>query len=109
MLLDLGDDVDFLDARAALGDDADRVVDLGEITGRKFNVDHRADHLDDRADALCRCCLCHDFSYVVSGFSRTPLCCLRRRRARHDLDDLARNRGLTHLVHVQRQVVEHLG
>ena len=33
---------------------------------------------------------------------------LQRLRARHDFDDLARDRRLAHLVHVQRQLVDHL-
>ena len=33
--------------------------EIGEISGGEFNVDHRADDLNNRACALCRCCLCH--------------------------------------------------
>jgi hypothetical protein len=54
MLLDFGDDVD--GARLlGFGLNAQRVVDLGEMTCLEFDVDHRADHLDDFSDVL----VCH--------------------------------------------------
>ena len=36
-----------------------------------------------------------------------PCVVLQRLRARHDFDDLARDRRLAHLVHVERQAVDH--
>ena len=73
VLLDLGDDVDLLDAGPALGDDADGVVDLRQALG-ELDVDDRADDLNDLADALCRCCLLPLLSHPTPS-SRAPLVC----------------------------------
>ena len=44
-----------------------RVVDVGHVLARKFDVDYRADRLDD--GALCRLCLrlCHSPSYTAAA------------------------------------------
>ena len=56
----------------AFGLDADGVVDLGQVAAFEFDVDHRADDLDDLADFLC-CCDCHIYlvpcSYQLSAAS----------------------------------------
>ena len=58
MLLDLGDDVDLLGAAAAVGDDAEGVVDRGQVPVGELDVDHRADDLDDLADSLRAAAVC---------------------------------------------------
>jgi hypothetical protein len=59
VLFDFGDDVDLLDANAALRHDSNRVVDLGKTFG-KFDVDDGPDDLDNPTDFLRCCCLCHN-------------------------------------------------
>jgi len=66
VLLDLADDVDLLDARSALGDDADGVVDVRQSLG-EFNVDDWPDDLDHLAGSWCCCCLCHN--WILEGLS----------------------------------------
>ena len=86
-----------------VGHDAERVVDLRQVAGLELDVDDRADDLDDLADV---CSLRHVLSLMTfcssltSAYSLRPL---QRLRARHHFDDLARDRRLADLVHVERQ------
>src|SRR5262249_30650230 len=62
MLLDLRDDVDRVARVTLVGHDPDRVVDFRQVPALELHVDHGADHLDDFADLLRRCCIyrcCH--------------------------------------------------
>ena len=77
------------------------VVDLRQVSGLELDVDDGADHLDDLADR-CLCSCCHA---VVDRRVLDPLS-LERLGSRHHFDDLARDRRLPHLVHVERQARE---
>ena len=102
MLLDLHDDVDLVTAVACFGPDPHGTVDGRQVPALEFQIDDRADDLDDLADLLGCCSCCHMF---VDPCAEK---CLKRFRARHDLDDLSGDRGLTDLVHVERQMLQHV-
>ena len=59
VLLDLDDDVERRAGASGAGgrrgvrDDAQRVVDVGQVAVLELNVDDRADHLNDAAGVLC--------------------------------------------------------
>src|SRR5581483_10268477 len=93
---DFDDDIDLHFAELTVIDDANRVVDRRKVTLLELDVDRRADDLNDFSDVL----ICHVFSV-----SELTLCC---RGARHDLDDLLRDRGLTNSVVGERQMTDHL-
>src|SRR6266852_160140 len=56
MLLDFGGDVDGLGHVEAVAGDTHRVVNRGEMTRFKLNVQHRSDDLDDVAGSADCCC-----------------------------------------------------
>ena len=55
MLLDFDDDIEVGGAALALRHDAQRVVDVGQVTGLELDVHHWPDDLHDCADVL----ICH--------------------------------------------------
>ena len=72
VLLHLGDDVDLLAGRQRR-DDANRVVDRGQMAALELDVDDGADDLDDLAD-ICSCCcaICSRCSAAAGSSVRYP-------------------------------------
>jgi hypothetical protein len=66
VLFDFGDDVDFF-ARGQRRDDAQRVVDGGQVSALVLNVDDGPDNLNDLADFLFARCGCHNSLNWVLG------------------------------------------
>ena len=106
MLLDLGDDVDASAASARLGDDADGVVDRGQCPPAN-STSTTGPMTWTTLPIFCAVAVAVAICSLVSVsrarvLTAAALC--YSARARHDLDDLARDRRLTDLVHVERQL-----